>query len=141
MNSFLKTVAIALAGILASGVVSCKNNEEVNGPITLLPYELTFESSAKDVNDEDDDENNIDNILEYKVVYVTSGGNWKATPSDSWIIVVPMRNENEIAVSVTKNKTGKDREGTITVSNADDSKVVNILQRKAIPVVYPPKFE
>ncbi len=128
MRSTLKTLAVAIALALVAGVISCENAGG-DGPIVLLPYELTFQSSPSTENDEDED------ASEFKVVYVTSGKNWKTTINGSWIYIA--ETTDAILVTVADNLTGKDREGTITVSNSDDRKVVKVIQLKASKPITP----
>lgn len=106
-----KVFAIAFAGVVATSLTACQN-KQIDGPrdgqITVDPSSLEFRAQG-----------------ETKTVDVT-GNNWEALPSESWIEVT--KADGKIAVTVGANEADEAREGSITVKNADDTKIVSVTQ-------------
>lgn len=66
----------------------------------------------------------------------TASGDWNLTTNESWIKVVPQEGEAgtyTITITTTKNSTGKDRNGTISLTPGKNSQTLAICQR---PYIY-----
>ena len=87
--------------------VSCdptKNNPEPADTLTVTPASLSFEAEDGTV----------------KLVNVSTAGDWKATPSDSWIVMQRTSGTGKASVSVqVEPNPGADRTGTISFAGAD----------------------
>ncbi len=103
-------VLVVAAGIMAAGFTTCTENPK-DGNITVNPSKLEFTAEG-----------------DTKTVNVT-GNNWQAVPSADWITVV--KSADSFTVAVGANDTEEPRSGSVTVSNADDSKTVTVTQAGA----------
>lgn len=66
----------------------------------------------------------------------TSSGDWRLTSNESWIQVSPQEGKAgtyTVTITTTKNSTGKDRNGTISLTPGKKSQSVTICQR---PYIY-----
>ncbi|MDR2891226.1 MAG: BACON domain-containing protein [Alistipes sp.] len=113
MKKILTLLAGALLCAAATQFTACKNEPGPDpgpatgpGELTVTPLELTFEAEG-----------------DTKTVSV-EGEEWTATPSAEWIVVA----QNEEGFTVTVAETDEARDGSVTVSNADDSHTVTVTQ-------------
>ena len=63
---------------------------------------------------------------------------WSATPSQSWITVSPASGEagsGTFTVNISRNETGANRNGFVTVQAGSSAETINILQRSCAPFV------
>ena len=107
--------------------VSCdptKNKQEVQDTLTVNPTSLAFDAEDASA----------------KLVSVTTNGDWKATPDQSWIRMEKTSGTGNasLAVKVDANP-GEDRTGTITVTGAQKATVsVSQKGRNIITIVANP---
>ena len=69
-------------------------------------------------------------------ITLTTSGDWKLTSNENWIKVMPQEGKAgtyTITITTTKNTTGKDRNGTISLTPGKKSQVITICQR---PFIY-----
>ncbi len=116
MKRLFNFLAIIVVGITGAGMVSCQE-EEKDGLIGVNPSSLEFlkEGGTQTISVE--------------------GLNWTATPNTDWITVETAG--SKISVTVGINETGKDRSGSITVKNNEDTKTVAVTQKAAGSVTDP----
>ena len=85
-----------------------KNKQEPQDTLTVTPTSLAFEAEDASV----------------KLVNITTNGDWKATPSESWIHMEKTSGTGKasLAVKVDANP-GEDRSGSISVTGAQNASV------------------
>ena len=90
--------------------LSCGPKEEpiVQDTLTVSPTSLEFEAEDKSV----------------KLVNITTNGDWKATPSNSWIHMEKTSGTGKASLTVTVDANlGEDRSGSISVTGAQSASV------------------
>ena len=112
MKKLFLLAAAAFTGVFAMTLHSCDNKpvDEPDDPKTLVVSPLTLTLAAEG---------------ETKTVSVTGEG-WSAEPSAEWIVVEDSADGS--GFTVTAGATTEEREGSITVSNEDDSHTVTVTQ-------------
>jgi roadblock/LC7 domain-containing protein len=112
MKKLFNLVAIALAGILVTGMVSCKDDVVIEVATTSLEFDAAGVAA------------------EGASVKVT-GSAWNATSGEEWITITPASGVDggSFTVTVTANEGGL-REGSVVVAGTDggDSKTVTVSQ-------------
>ena len=109
--------------------VSCdpKNNEPiVSDTLTVSPESISFEAEETST----------------KFVYITTGKDWTATPSDSWIHLGKISGTGNASLEVKADaNTGRDRTGSITVKGSSTVTVSVSQSGKNIIVANPDPFD
>jgi hypothetical protein len=113
MKKHFNILAMVLVGVFAVGMTACNQGTDNGGAPVLAPSRTLIFGSAAEV----------------KSVNIVST-EWTAVVSDtSWITIDPTSGKNGIInVDVTANDTGAERSATLTVTNANGSKSIEILQ-------------
>ena len=118
------TLLLVLAAAVLNNLVSCdpKVDPVVDDTLTVSPESLSFEAEDTHV----------------KMAYVTTAGDWTATPSAGWIRLEKTSGTGKgtLAVKVDANE-GEDRTGTITVKGAKTATVAVSQKGKNIVTLVP----
>ena len=105
IRKYIPILPLVAALFLAFSCDPTKNNPEEKDTLTVSPASLAFE--AEDVS--------------AKFFSITTKGNWKATPSHSWIHMEKTTGTGDASLAVTVDANlGEDRTGSISVTGAQN---------------------
>jgi glycosidase len=124
IRKLIPILPLAAALLLTFSCDPTTNNPEEKDTLTVSPTSIAFEAEDTSV----------------KLVNITTNGDWKATPSDSWIRMEKTSGTGKASLAVTVDANlGEDRTGSISVSGAQNASIsVTQKGRNIITVVANP---